>query len=489
MNVLLIQTDRHNPQFSGCYGSPITRTPNIDSLAERGTRFDRAYCISPLCAPTRAAVMAGRYVHEIGTWSNAFPYTGVPKGWGHYFKEQGVHLTTIGKLDYDPEADHGIADVRQSKLRQNLNVLSCFREQDMPPRYLLLHRLRKTGPADSPQPFKSDDDVAEEATRWLADEHPTDRPWILSVNFTSPHPTWNPPKELWDHYDPLIKIEDFDERYTEDLSRLHPHHRTFIRHVCGDLVKPEELRLGHVGMHATTEAVDGNVGRVVNALDGAGLMGKTVVVYTSDHGGCCGEHRDWGIGSMYEDSIRVPIIVAGPGVSSGAVQNTPISHHDLYQTICEATGADLPIHTRGLSLWGLLRGEKDASRPRFTLSEYHAVGFPASIFAIRSGHLKYVEYVGERPSLFNLEDDPLEMHDLVLERPDDPETQANIRRLRRMLCEVCSPEAVDARAKADQRALRKEVTESGRILRELWRRGFERNPDELIPREDIIPEL
>jgi choline-sulfatase len=188
---------------------------------------------------------------------------------------------------------------------------------------------------------------------------------------------------------------------------------------------------------------------------------------------------------MYEDAIRVPLVIAGPGVQSGGLVTTPVSHLDLFQTICEALELESPEQMRGTSLWGLLRGEAQAEEPAFSLSEYHAVGFPASIFAIRSGQYKYVEYVGERPSLFDLEADPLEMHDLVVERPDDAHTRATCRRLRKMLCEVCSPEAVDAHAKADQRVLRRELTENGRLVEELWRVGYEKNPDRLIPQREL----
>ena len=97
--------------------------------------------------------------------------------------------------------------------------------------------------------------------------------------------------------------------------------------------------------------------------------------------------------------------------------------------------------------------------------------------AVRSGAYKYIEYVGERPALFDLETDPLEMHDLVLERPDDARTVEACRRLRKTLCDICAPEAVDARAKADQRRFRNELTESGQMLEELWRRGYERNAE------------
>ena len=485
MNVVFIMTDRHNPEFSGCYGNSLTRTPHIDSIAERGTRFEYAYCLSPLCAPSRAAMMAGRYVHEIGTWGNAFPYTGTPRGWGHYFSEGGVCLTTIGKLDFQPGADTGIEDKRLAKLRDSLDVHSLCREDDIGPRYQHLHRLRAVSPSSGEH--SHDRQVVEEAGRWLVRERPTDRPWILIVNIKQPHPPWTPPRALWEFYDPLVRFEDLDERYTEDLSRLHPFHRVFTQYTCSDLATPEELRRGVVGYHGTCEMADRNVGRVLRALDEAGIREETLVVYSSDHGGSVGAHFNSGMGTMYEDSIRVPLIVAGTGIRSGAVESTPVSHLDLYQTFCEALGLPSTERMRGVSLLALLRGEPGAARPPFAASEYHGPGLPGSTFAIRSGPYKYVECAGERPILFDLEEDPHEMYDLVLDRSGDPHTLATINRLRKMLCQIWSPEAVDARAKADQRALRARLASSGQLVEEMWKRGYERNPDHLVPRQEFVP--
>lgn len=482
MNVVYIMTDRHNPEFSGCYGSSITRTPHIDALARRGKRFDSAYCPSPLCAPSRGAMMAGRYVHEISTWDNAFPYSGVPRGWGHYFAENGVVLTTIGKLDYKPGSDAGVEDMRLAKARESLDVHTLFEEGRVQPRYHHLHRLREAGPASGRGEHQHDAQVVEEAVQWLMNERPQDRPWVLIVNIKQPHPGWNPPQELWDYYDPLVRTEDLDERYSEPVSRLHPFHRDFVRYTCSDLCTSEELRRGLVGYHGICEMADRNVGRVLKAIDTENLWDSTLVAYASDHGGSMGAHRNSGMGSMYEDSIRVPMIVAGPGIESGGSEPAPVSHLDLFQTFSEALELPSPTHMRGTSLLGSLRGEPGAALPEFAISEFHGPGLPGSAFALRSGSDKYVACVGERPMLFDLAEDPLEMQDLA-ERPDASQKLA---RLRRMLYQVCCPEAIDQRAKADQQALRQELAKSGRLVEELWKRGYERNPERMIPRPEFV---
>ncbi|MDP6042518.1 MAG: sulfatase-like hydrolase/transferase, partial [Candidatus Latescibacteria bacterium] len=166
MNVVFIFSDRHTATFSGCYGNAVTRTPHLDSLAERGVRFENAYCLSPTCAPARASMMSGRYIHEIGAWCNSFPYTGVPRGWGHEFADQGVLYTTVGKLDLSPEADRGIEDERLASLRSSRDVTTLFREETQP-RFPYIRKFCETGPAETLKAYDKDIRVAEEAARWL----------------------------------------------------------------------------------------------------------------------------------------------------------------------------------------------------------------------------------------------------------------------------------------------------------------------------------
>ena len=487
MNVVFILSDRHTATFSGCYGNPITRTPNLDRLAERGARFEYTYCLSPTCAPARASMMSGRYIHEIGAWCNSFPYTGVPKGWGHYFLDQGVLYTTVGKLDFQPGGDHGIEDERLASHRHSRDVTTLFREETQP-RYPFMQGFCKTGPADSLRAYQRDIGVAEEAARWILDNRPEGRPWVLSVNFQHLHRPWLPTQDLWDHYDSRVRLEDLDERYTEDVDHLHPFQQTFATYSGGEYVTLEQVRRGVVGYHGAVEILDRNIGVVLNALEEAGIQDETLVVYSSDHAGNCGEHRALDHGGLTEESIRVPLVMAGPEVQAGTVVGAPVSVLDIFPSICESLGFALPEDKLGVSLWGAAQSESDPVLPEFSLCQFHATGYPGSGFALRVGEWKYVECVGERPMLFHLEVDPHEMYDLVVERPNDPEVTATVHWMRQMLCGVCSPEAVDARAKADQRALREEMAESGLLQEELWKRGYEREVDRMVPREEFVME-
>ncbi|MBB30373.1 MAG: hypothetical protein CME25_15890 [Gemmatimonadetes bacterium] len=482
MNTVFILSDRHNAEFAGCYGNTITRTPNMDALAETGLRFESAYCVSPICSPTRAAMMTGRYVHEIGVWDNAFTYGGDHEGWGRHFSSSGVRFATIGKLDFCPGSDCGIQESYLATHRDKLDIHSLFREEEILPRDDLFRRHLETGPTDSICAYSEDHEVAERASRWLEVERPADEPWVLFVNFNNLHRPWHPPEDLWDHYDPLVVLDELDERFTEDLSRLHPYHRIFIRHHNGERLGGETMRRALVGYHASCEVLDGHVGQVLEAIDRAGIREETMLIYASDHGGACGEHRNWDHGATYEESIRCPMILNGPDIRSGEVEASVVSMLDVFPTVCESVGSCLPRDIRGQSLLGLARGEGGVIARDVALTEYHGAGMPGSAFSVRSGRHKFVECVGERPMLFDLEEDPHEMSDLVVDSVDDPAVHRTIEQMRGILEAICDPGEIDNRVKRDQRVRRHELARTGQLYQEMWKRGYERRSDQLVPR-------
>jgi choline-sulfatase len=104
-NLLILMSDQHNPKIMGCAGSEIIKTPNLDRLAARGTRFSDAYSNCPICVPARASFMTGRYVHQMGYWDNAMAYDGAIPGWGHRLRQHRIPVESIGKLHFRNETD------------------------------------------------------------------------------------------------------------------------------------------------------------------------------------------------------------------------------------------------------------------------------------------------------------------------------------------------------------------------------------------------
>jgi choline-sulfatase len=193
--------------------------------------------------------------------------------------------------------------------------------------------------------------------------------------------------------------------------------------------------------------LDAQVGLVLEALRAAGLQEITRVIYSTDHGEMLGEHGLWWKSAMYESAVAVPLIVAGPDVPAGRVVGTNAMLVDVFPSILEAVGTRAAAEDRALpgrSLWALARQDP---QPRTAFSEYHAIFSPTGIFMVRNARYKYVHYAGYPPQLFDLVADPEETRDLGVEAAHADARAACDRELRA----ICDPEAVDRRARADQR--------------------------------------
>lgn len=192
--------------------------------------------------------------------------------------------------------------------------------------------------------------------------------------------------------------------------------------------------------------LDHNIGRVFAALEEAGFADDTRVIYTSDHGDNLGNRGLWGKSVMYEESVAVPMILAGPDVAEGSVVAAPVSLVDCYPTVLEAIGVPLPPEDEGLpglSLWRIAQG---ARSERAILSEYHAAGSITGTFMIRHGRWKYIHHVGYAPELFDLNADPGETRDLAGEAA----CASVLGDCERTLQGLCDPYTVSAMAFRDQ---------------------------------------
>ena len=178
-------SDEHRPDAMGCAGHPHVHTPNLDALAASGTRYTNAYCPSPLCAPCRASVTTGRYVHEIGAWDNAASYDGDPPSWGTTFADEGIHAATVGKLDFQPGTE-AFAEQVAPGYRTTPDVNGLHRD---PPtvRDDARSRITSAGPSAEPAgPEPGDIERTDHALEWL-ERHRQEDGWVLWLNLSSPH--------------------------------------------------------------------------------------------------------------------------------------------------------------------------------------------------------------------------------------------------------------------------------------------------------------
>jgi choline-sulfatase len=450
-NLLVIMSDEHNARVLGAAGHRLARTPHLDRLAAGGTRFTSAYTTSPICVPARAGFATGRYPHEIGYWDNADAYDGAVPSWHHLLRDRGHRVVSIGKLHFRglPGDDHGFSEeLLPMHVVEGIGDVKGLVRQDIPRRNGYDKLAKLAGPGESPY-TRYDRDIAARAQGWLRDEAARNRakPWALFVSFVCPHFPLIAPPEFYQRY-PLESIP-LPKQYAAAERPDHPYLRDYDRCMAydagfaGDHHKVRRAIAGYLGL---VSFMDDNVGKVLDALEDAGLAGDTRIVYTSDHGDNVGARGLWGKSTMYEESAGVPLILAGPDIAGGARCATPTSHIDLFPFFLECAGETAPAGYRGVSPLILAAG---AEPDRAVLSEYHAIGSTGGITMLRKGRWKYVHCVRYRPQLFDLREDPEELVD----RAGDPACRLILAALEAELRGFCDPDEVDARAKRRQAEL------------------------------------
>lgn len=448
-NVLLILSDEHSGRFLGCGGHPVVRTPHLDALAARGTRFTRATTPSPICVPARGALATGRWVHDVATWHSAQPWTGVPRGWAHLAREAGARVATVGKLHFrSADDDHGADEVLPMHVVDGAGwVQGLFRRDPLP--YPEAAELAAQVGVGHTTYTRYDERVADAAVGWLDDHGSGPEPWVLQVGFVAPHYPLSAPAEFTAPLDgadlrPEIAAHALDHPVVAATARFFAYHDGF------DEARVLEARRAYL---ALCGFLDHNVGRVLAALQASGAADETLVVYASDHGDMAGNHGLWCKSYFYEDSVGIPMLAVGPGVPSGVVVDTEVGLCDVAPTVLDvvaggvgavdAPEADAMV---GRSLLDLARGA-DPDRPGF--SEYHDGGSPTGSFLVRHGDLAYVHHVGALPQLFDHAEDPDEMVDLGT----DPGRAADRAACEEVLRSIVDPDDADRRAFADQAAL------------------------------------
>lgn len=442
VNLLFICSDQHSRDMSGCYGNPVIRTPHIDALAARGTRFTNAVTNCPICVSARASLATGKYVHQIRYWDNAFPYDGRVRGWGHQLIDQGYLVDSIGKLHYRSKADEQgfVNEIESLYVVDGIgDIEGCLRE-DAPFRRKRSGVL-EAGPGNSTY-LEYDLRNAQNGRRWLQERSNDEKPWVLFLSFVCPHPPYIAPPEWFERYPPedIPMPPQWRHRDWPDHPVMN-HFRDFFDH--SKPFSEEDVRRMNAAYYGVTSFLDERIGEVLQTLDETGLADSTRVIYTSDHGECRGARDRFGKLSMYEESVGIPFIMAGPDIPAETVTDTPVSLVDCGPTILQAVGAGEPeSELPGDSIFSLME-----NRDRTVFSEYHAVGSKSGFYMLRSRRHKYVYYVGAPPQLFDLVEDPHELSDLSQE----PESKALLTQFEGKLRSMLDPEGVDESAKRDQR--------------------------------------
>lgn len=422
-NVLFIISDDLNNSL-GCYGHPQVKSPHIDKLAARGVRFERAYCQYPLCGPSRNSMLCGLYPNSTGIHRNSqiFRQT-IPQhlSLSHAFRLQGYFAARIGKLYHynvpRSVGTNGHDDPGSWELELNPAGVDRLLEE---PDIFTLKEGNFGGTLSwyaSPREDKlhTDGMLASDA-EWVLERcaRDRDRPFFLAVGFYRPHTPYVAPEGYFADYPvgemPLVEgvDEDIQDLPADALGSHKKEHE-----LLNDDLRQQAIQ----AYFASISFMDAQVGRVLDKLEELELAENTIVVFTSDHGYHLGEHGLWQKMSLFEESARVPLILAGPGVQEqGQVAQTPVGLIDLYPTLTKLCDVPGPDNLQGQDLGPILKDVTAAGRG-FALSQVMRGGRNNQRFGytIRTPRWRYTEWNhgNDGTELYDHEKDPQELTNLA----------------------------------------------------------------------------
>jgi choline-sulfatase len=420
-NILLIMADQLSAQYLPSYGHKVVKAPHLSKLAAGGMQFNSAYTNSPLCAPSRFVMMTGLRNTNIGAYDNASELPASIPTFAHYLRAGGYQTSLSGKMHFvGPDQLHGFeerltTDIYPADFGWTPNWDDPDGRFDW--WYHNMDSVRFAGTAEATNQLDYDDEVGFQAVRKLRDLARTadKRPWMLTASFTHPHDPYVMRQEYWDRYD--HDEVDLPHVGALPLDGLDPHSRR-LRNVSDMDTAPLTEAMVRNARHAyysSISYVDDWVGNLLDTLDKSGMADNTLVIFTADHGDMLGERGLWYKMNFFEGACRIPLLVAGPGVSSGSSQDH-VSLVDVLPTLAEVAGLQNweSIRTDGSSFVSLLGGT--AAPHRQVLGEYLGEGAIAPILMIRSGKWKYVHCDVDPAQLYDLTADP---HELVNLAADD----------------------------------------------------------------------
>ena len=409
-NVLLLVVDDLNHWIGSLHRHPQARTPNIDRLAARGVNFTHAYCPSPLCNPSRAALMSGKRTATIGVYSNMHMpwsnYIDERQCLNTYFRAHGYYTAGAGKIY------HLEGGFKNSQGTEWDDYVASFGPLDLEHDEPRLGNI-KVGTFEIGAPNIADSEtedckIAEWGARQLAQKR--DRPFFLALGFRKPHPPWIVPKKYFDLF-PLDSIK-LPPHIANDLDDLPPAGKKWahttswvsVMDAGGESAWKQVVQ----GYLASVAYIDAQVGMVVDALEKSPHKDNTIVVLFGDHGWHLGEKERFGKATLWEEATRAPLIWVAPGVTKpGSHCDATVEFLSIYPTLCDLAGLPKPDFLEGVSMLPLLANPQ-AEWTRPALSTF---GF--NNHSVRSVQYRYIRYANGDEELYNEKADPYEWTNLA----------------------------------------------------------------------------
>lgn len=408
-NIVFIMPDQHRADVMGCAGDPIVLTPNLDALAGEGVRFTDVVTQSPLCQPARASFITGQYPHQHGALQNGrgFPPPEAPNLM-HLLQTAGYYTAAVGKVhvgnhpsrDTRLAADHLRSYGFDHVDEEYGKLASLFTTSDYTRRLAedgllegfrrdLLERISKAwdllrisnekrvgltprqawsaDPAPVPAELYIDNQIADRAVRWLT-EYDNRKPFFLWVGFAGPHDPFDAPQSDADPYLGASKAIPLPslEPPTSSPSQIYQRMIDFATYFSdSENVTPERIRRVLAFYYANVTLIDRRIGDLVGVLRHGDLLDNTWIVYTSDHGEMGGAHRILGKMLMYQESLRVPLIIRAPN-GARAVRDAAVELNDLAATILEVASVEPLPRSCAESLLGHMAQDQPGRRIRFS---------------------------------------------------------------------------------------------------------------------------
>ena len=355
-NVLFIICDDLNCDL-GCYGNEVVQSPNIDALASRGVKFDRAYCQYPLCGPSRASFMTGQYPDQNGVLKNAvYLRSRSPKviTMSQAFRRAGYDAMRIGKIfHYNVPMDIGKPG-HDDPTSWDRTINPRGHDREIHDKIFTLRKGRFGATLswyadDTTDEEQTDGVAATEADRALEQYAETKQPFFLAVGLYRPHTPYVAPEAYFEMYPPEeVIVPSVPKGYFQTIPKVAA--ATVQAKKEQNELAPELAQQAIAAYHASITFADAQVGRILESLDRHGLRDNTVVVFTSDHGYHMGEHGHYQKRSLFENATRVPMIMAGPSIREGQDSASLAEMIDLYPTLCCMTGVETPPGRSGVDL-------------------------------------------------------------------------------------------------------------------------------------------
>jgi choline-sulfatase len=432
-NVLVIMDDQHRFDWVGYAGSDFVRTPNIDGLAEDGCVFTHCCTTAPVCGPARIALATGLLPTRTGTTTNgtSFMPLSTPNHYCH-FRDQGYRVELVGRHDLAkpgaPASIHGNRPLNFSygftRAFEVEGGMSCaqtvavtgepngpygwyLKQQGLLDAYVQDFVSRRDkgwiigASHDSVLPLEhhQDEFVGRKAVERI-EQQEDDYPFYMFVSFQSPHDPFDAPGELAEHYRDTDVPEPIPPAMEGKPARIQQRYRNmYSAATLDDVVLARRQYCGKV------ELIDRQVGKILDTMDRRGFLDNTIVVFASDHGEHLGDLGLFIKHTAYEPSLRVPLVVSGPGVEPGRT-DALVELFDINPTLVEMAGLPPQTDLDARSFAPLLRGQTSAHRDACVTVE-------GSYRAVRTQTHKYIETANQQAELYDVQADPGETHNLI----------------------------------------------------------------------------